>query len=114
VLLISIGLLAVGAIILQLSTTFTFSALGLITIGAGLAAGFPVALSYVGDRYAAVSGTAFSIVISIALIGSMIVNYLMGIIAERYGIHHMVTMTFALTTGMLIFSIAIIRRLGTK
>src|SRR5690606_20168006 len=65
VLLASIGLLGVGVLMLQLSSALAFSTIALVVIGAGLAAGYPVTLGYVGDRYAAVSGTAFSIVISI-------------------------------------------------
>lgn len=113
ILLFSIVLLAAGGLVLLLSSAFVSSAAGLVIIGAGLAAGFPVALSFVGDRYASVSGTAFSIVISISLVGSMIINYTMGLIAERYGIHHMLTMVFALTGGMLVFSLAILKKLRT-
>lgn len=113
VLLLSIALLVVGAMVLQFSSEFVFSASGLVLIGAGLAAGFPVTLSFVGDRYASVSGTAFSIVISISLIGSMIINYAMGLIAERYGVHHMATIIFILTAGMLFFSLAILKKLRT-
>ena len=110
VLLFSIGLLAIGGLMLQLSTTLVFSTVAMVIIGAGLAAGYPVTLAFVGERYASVSGTAFSIVISIGLVGSMIINYTMGIIAERYGIEHMVTIIFVLTAGMLCLSLAILSR----
>ena len=113
VLLASIGLLGVGVLMLQLSSALAFSTIALVVIGAGLAAGYPVTLGYVGDRYAAVSGTAFSIVISIGLIGSMIINYTMGIIAEKFGLDHVVTMVFLLTAGMLCFSLVIFKKLKT-
>lgn len=111
VLLFSIGLLAVGGLVLQLSSTLGFSTIALVILGAGLAAGYPVTLAFVGDRYASVSGTAFSIVISIALVGSMIVNYVMGLIVERYGVEHLVTMIFILTAGMLCFSLLILKKM---
>lgn len=111
VLLFSIALLALGGLILQLSSALVFSIVAMIILGAGLAAGYPVTLAFVGDRYASVSGTAFSIVISIALVGSMIINYAMGLIAERYGVEHLVTMVFVLTAGMLFFSLAILKRM---
>ncbi len=111
VLLCSIALLAVGGLMLHYSSALALSTVALVVIGAGLAAGYPVTLGYVGDRYASVSGTAFSIVISIALIGSMIINYAMGIVAERYGVDHVVTMVFVLTVGMLCFSLAIFKKM---
>ena len=111
VLLCSIAMLAVGGLMLHYSSALALSTVALVVIGAGLAAGYPVTLGYVGDRYASVSGTAFSIVISIALIGSMIINYAMGIVAERYGVDHVVTMVFVLTAGMLCFSLAIFKKM---
>ncbi len=111
VLLCSIAMLAVGGLMLHYSSALALSTAALVVIGAGLAAGYPVTLGYVGDRYASVSGTAFSIVISIALIGSMIINYAMGIVAERYGVDHVVTMVFVLTAGMLCFSLAIFKKM---
>ena len=113
VLLCSIALLGVGGLMLHYSSALALSTAALVVIGAGLAAGYPVTLGYVGDRYASVSGTAFSIVISIALIGSMIINYVMGIVAERYGVDHVVTIVFVLTVGMLCFSLAIFKKMKT-
>lgn len=107
ILLVSIALLLAGCFILQLTSTYALSVAALVIIGSGLAAGFPVALGFVGTRYTAVSGTAFSIVISIGLIGSMALNYSMGFIADQYGIHHFTTMAFVLTGGMLVFSLLI-------
>ena len=111
VLLCSIAMLAVGGLMLHYSSALALSTVALVVIGAGLAAGYPVTLGYVGDRYASVSGTAFSIVISIALIGSMIINYAMGIVAERYGVDHVVTMVFELTADMICFSLAICKNM---
>lgn len=111
ILYISIALLLTGGLIMQFAASFLYSATALILIGAGLAAGFPVALGFVGDRYADVSGTAFSLVISIALVGSMIINSIMGLVAERYGIQQYTSMVFVLTSGMFIFSLAIQRQL---
>ena len=110
----SIGLLIAGSALLQVSTAYGFATVGLVTIGAGLAAGFPVMLGFVGDRYAALSGTAFSMVISIGLFGSMCVNYIMGHVVELYGVQHLVTATYILTGLMLLFTIGIIRKLSLK
>jgi MFS transporter, FHS family, glucose/mannose:H+ symporter len=67
----------------------------LIILGAGLAGGFPIMLGLVGNRYSELSGTAFSFVLTVALLGNMLINYMMGIIAKSYGISHLVTVAFA-------------------
>ena len=112
ILVISVLVLAAGGVVLQLAISHAVITAGLILLGVGLAAGFPVMLGYVGDRYKAVSGTAFSIVISMALIGSMVTNYLMGMIAEHYGIQHLVTVVLVLTALMLLFLLGIFRKLS--
>ena len=55
-------------------------------IGAGLAAVFPVVLGYVGDRYPQQSGTAFSTIFVVALLGNMAINKTFGHIAHDYGV----------------------------
>lgn len=114
ILMTSIVFLLCGALLLQLAFSYFISTCGLVLIGAGLAAGFPVMLGFVGDRYTAVSGTAFSIVISIGLIGSMVINYVMGMIVEQYGVHHLITMSFLLTGCMFFFSIVILKNFHNK
>ena len=111
ILLMSIALLIIACVLIQVGTSFTLSAIGLVILGAGLAAGYPVTLGFVGDRYKTLSGTAFSIVISMALVGSMIINYLMGLIVERFGIEHLTTMGFILATGMLFFLLMIFKKI---
>jgi FHS family glucose/mannose:H+ symporter-like MFS transporter len=99
---ISFFLLLTGCLLLWLSSGQVVAVAGLIAIGAGLAAGFPVMLGFIGNKFAELSGTAFSIVLTIALVGNMIVNFLMGVIAENFGIHHLPTMAFGLTVIMII------------
>ena len=60
--------------------------LAYILIGIGLAFGFPIVLGYTGMLFKEQSGTAFSIVLVVALTGNMIVNYIMGWLTEIYGI----------------------------
>ena len=99
---ISFLMLLAGIAILWRSNSYEAAVAGLILIGGGLAAGFPVMLGVVGDKFAQLSGTAFSIVLTLALVGNMIVNFFMGVIAERYGIEHLTTMAFALTLIMIL------------
>src|SRR5665213_902259 len=83
-----------GLIFLWIGQYFSLSVAGLILLGAGLAGGFPLMLGLVGDRYKELSGTAFSLVFVIALLGNMLINYGMGIIAQIYGIRHLITVAF--------------------
>jgi fucose permease len=77
--------LAGGMLILVAGNVGIYTA-GLLCIGFGLAAGFPVVLGMVGDQFAAWTGTAFGVVFSIALIGNIIINYLTGVAAELWTI----------------------------
>jgi FHS family glucose/mannose:H+ symporter-like MFS transporter len=85
VLEVSLLFALVGAISILLSSSATGVLLSMLLIGIGLAAGFPVILGFVGDLYPAMSGTAFSIVLVMALLGNMGVNYFLGIMIHSYG-----------------------------
>jgi len=91
-----------GLIFLWIGKYFSLSVTGLILLGAGLAGGFPLMLGLVGDRYKELSGTAFSLVFVIALLGNMLINYGMGIIAQIYGIRHLITVAFIELVVMII------------
>ena len=60
--------------------------MGVFLLGVGLSATFPVVLGFVGDRYAALSGTAFSVVIVMALVGGMLLPYATGVLGASYGL----------------------------
>lgn len=108
---ISLLLMPAGILLLQTGATFMVSAIGLILLGAGLAGGFPIMLGFVGERYAAQSGTAFSFVLVIALTGNMLVNYMMGLVVQHYGVRHLTTVAFAEWMVMLLLCSTIVRRL---
>ncbi len=88
--------------------------LGFMLTGAGLAGGFPVMLGIVGERYKELSGTAFSFVLTIGLLGNMLVNYGMGIISQRYGIGNMITVMFTETIIMIILALIILKKIRNK
>jgi fucose permease len=75
-----------GALLLILTRTASLAALGVFLLGVGFAATFPVVLGFVGDRYAQLSGTAFSIVIVMALTGGMLLPYATGVLGTAYGL----------------------------
>ena len=110
ILMLSFFILLAGCVLLSSPGSYPVAVGGLILIGVGLAAGFPVMLGFVGSLYADVSGTAFSIVLAIALIGNMLVNFLMGIIAENYGVQHLTTLAFVLLSAMLLLSLVILKK----
>ena len=86
VLFASIGVTAAGALLLMFADSYGVSLAAALLIGAGLAAAFPVVLSYIGDLYPAQSGTAFSTIFFIALIGNMTINKTFGVLAQIHGV----------------------------
>jgi len=114
ILLFSFLFLLTGCVLLHAPGDYAIAVGGLICIGIGLAAGFPVMLGFVGNLYADVSGTAFSIVLTIALIGNMLVNFAMGVIAGKYGVQHLTTVAFVLLSAMFFLSLIILRKAKIK
>jgi fucose permease len=80
---IAIGL--VGSALLLTANSVMAAAIGVFLIGIGFAAMFPMVLGFIGDRYADLSGTAFSLAIAMALIGGMLLPYVAGILGGRFG-----------------------------
>jgi FHS family glucose/mannose:H+ symporter-like MFS transporter len=85
-LFVSTGLVLVGGVLLMSAGVYGTAVAGLVLLGIGFAAVFPVVLGRIGDIYAGLAGTAFSLALVIALVGNMVLNYLVGIIAHVYGI----------------------------
>jgi len=110
ILAFSFLVLLTGCILLHTPGNYAVAVTGLVMIGIGLAAGFPVMLGFVGNLYAEVSGTAFSIVLTIALIGNMLVNFTMGVIAANYGVQHLTTLAFILLGAMFFLSLIILKK----
>ncbi len=107
-----ISLALVGTVLLLVSTTTTPGAAGVLLAGAGMAAGFPVILSFVGDRWAALTGTAFSIVLVIALTGGSIMPGLTGALGERYGLRLSLLLVPAALLLQLALLVLVLRRLA--
>jgi MFS transporter, FHS family, glucose/mannose:H+ symporter len=114
ILMISFLFLLTGSILLHASVNYPLVITGLILLGAGLAGGFPIMLGFVSSRYASLSATAFSVVIGMALLGNMLVNYLLGVVAHHFGIQHLTTFAFTLTALMIILSINVFLKLRLK
>jgi len=75
-----------GALLLLGTRSLPLAGLGVFLLGAGFAATFPVVLGFVGDRYAQLSGTAFGVVIVMALTGGMLLPFTTGALGALYGL----------------------------
>ncbi len=86
ILIASIFVIALGVFCFMAPGLIYREIIGLVLLGSGLAAGFPVVLGYVGALYPQLSGTAFSIVLVIALSGNILLNFFMGLISKTHGV----------------------------
>jgi len=75
-----------AAVLLIAAPSGGAAAAGAVLIGLGFAAIYPTTLGTVGGRFAAVSGTAFSIIFTVALCGGMLAPWLAGTIAQTSGL----------------------------
>lgn len=71
---------------------------GIAILGLGYAPVFPIILGYIGTLYKDLSGTAFGIALFIALAGNTILNFLMGLLSDAFGIR---IFPFLLITSLL-------------
>ena len=82
---LSYGLIVMGMFTFWLGGTFYTALLALALIGAGFAGIFPIFLGRAGDLFTHLAGTAFSIILVIALFGNTVINYAMGELSYRTG-----------------------------
>jgi fucose permease len=108
---IAVGI--IGAITLLFTTHVVAASLGVFLLGVGFAATFPTVLGFVGERYAELSGTAFSLVIAMALCGGMLLPWVAGLIGSAYGMRQ----SFAIVPAALVLLAVLLgilsRRPGT-
>jgi FHS family glucose/mannose:H+ symporter-like MFS transporter len=106
---VCLALLLTGIFLMQMNMKDLILA-GLFLSGAGLAGGFPIMLGFVGERFAALSGTAFSFVFVVALVGNMLINYAMGFIVHNYGVQHLTTVCYIEIGTMVLLFLFIIQK----
>ena len=112
VLAASLALAFFGVLLLITAHATTVAAAGVFLVGAGFAAVFPVVLGWLGERYQALSGTAFSIALVMALTGGMILPYTTGVIGERYGMRaSLLVVPVALVLSATLLTVVSLRRL---
>jgi fucose permease len=74
-----------GSALLLPARSVAVAAAGVFLLGVGFAAMFPTVLGFIGDRYATLSGTAFSLAIATALVGGMLLPFVTGVLGGQYG-----------------------------
>jgi len=114
VLAFSLATSMLGVLLLITAHATTLAAIGVFLVGAGFAAVFPVVLGWLGERYQALSGTAFSIALVMALTGGMLLPYATGLISERFGMRaSLIIVPIALLLSSTLLTIVTARRLIT-
>ncbi len=103
-------LTVLGLILLRTGSSFALAITGLILLGSGLSGGFPIMLGFVGNLYAELSGTAFSLVFFIALMGNTLINFLMGVVAQNFGVDHLITFAMTVTVIMILLAVIIVKK----
>jgi MFS family permease len=114
VLFASIGVTACGALVLMRSPGYALSLGAALCLGAGLAAAFPVVLSYVGDLYPARSGAAFSTLFFVALVGNMSINKTFGALAQVHGVRQYAAVMLVCLALSAILLALVVRRLPAR
>jgi fucose permease len=87
-LLACIGIALAGSALLLTARSIVLASAGIFLVGAGFAAAFPVVVGWIGERYAALSGTAISIALIMALSGGMLLPYLAGVLGGTAGLRN--------------------------
>lgn len=101
----AVGLSLLGGILLHFSTGMGGAYLAVVCFGMGFAAGFPVLMGMVGDAFPEWSGTAFSIVMTIAIIGNTLINYLVGWVTDISG---MAALSVVLLISIFLYGVMLI------
>jgi MFS family permease len=112
VLLAGVALAALGATLLLTGANYGTALCAALLIGAGMAAGFPIVLSYVGDAFPNESGAAFSAIFVAALLGNITINKSFGYIAQSRGIQHYATVMLGCLACSCVLLILLVRLLN--
>lgn len=83
---VSVILSLIGVTTILLAESQAASLFGLLLMGAGFSAVFPLTLGCVGDAYPHLSGTAFSLVLTMSLFGGMLFPWIIGLLADSFSL----------------------------
>jgi FHS family glucose/mannose:H+ symporter-like MFS transporter len=79
------GAAMAGAVLLATSRGEIPAIAAMIFIGVGFSGPFPIVLAQIGELFPTLSGTAFGIALVIGLTGNAAINYVLGLIAQTFG-----------------------------
>lgn len=114
VLLGCLGVALAGACLLLGTRSVAAAGAGVFLLGCGFAATFPVVLGFVGDRYERLSGTAFSVVIVMALTGGSLLPYTTGALGAVYGLRGSFLLIPAALVLLTVLLLVVTRRLAVQ
>ena len=77
---------AIGCAILLISRSIGLMAVGAVIVGLSFAAIYPTVLAMAADRYQRLAGTIFGFLFAVGLIGGMLFPWSIGHISESYGL----------------------------
>ncbi len=101
-----------GAGLLLIVPNAVAAASGLFLLGAGLASGFPILLGFLGEIYQDLTGTAFSAVFVMALVGGSALPYLTGVLGDWQGLRASLVVIPVAVLGQAFLFTLLRRRLG--
>jgi fucose permease len=111
VLVVSLFVAIGGLLLLQFSPGLYAGLVGVGILGIGMAASFPVMISYAVDFFPGNSGTAMSLVLGMALIGNFILNYLTGLMLDAWGVEYLNLVLGGLVMALFSFLLLVRRKL---
>jgi len=114
ILLASFSIILASLLLIKAGNSYFPAIAGLLFLGAGLAGGFPIMLGFIGERFAEHSGIAFSFALFVGLAGNILINYLMGIIAQNFGISNLITVAFTESIIMIFLCVIIVKRIKNQ
>lgn len=109
-----IGVGLCGAVVLLAAADARLAAVGVCLTGFGLAAGFPVVYGYAGERYAHLTGTAFGLLLVMALTGGSLLPYATGLLGEAFGLRPSFVLIPVCLVAQLALLGVVLRRMGAR
>lgn len=101
---------ATGSLLLLLADAPWLMVAGVVVLGAAFAPIYPTVLAMVGDRYRRYSGSVFSALFSIALVGGMVFPWAVGHVAQRAGVASGMVLPLVASVMVAVLVIAVARR----
>jgi len=106
----SAALALAAAVLMALAPSGAAAAAGAVLLGLGFAAIYPTTLAIVGGRFAALTGTAFSVAIAVGLVGGMLAPWLAGRIAEASSLRQGLIILVVNCAMIVVLTLAVTRR----